>query len=132
MTDEEQRSDLPHMELGGDTHSRMGPDSSIYVHTHSSGDGHFHPHTHSHTQTRAVSNRLSRAIGHLDAVKRMVENQRDCTEVLIQLSAVQSAINNTAKIILKDHIQNCMMDAVYQNDQQALNDLNDVIEKFMH
>lgn len=62
----------------------------------------------------------------------MVENQRDCTEVLIQLSAVQSAINNTAKIILKDHIQNCMMDAVYQNDQQALNDLNDVIEKFMH
>ncbi len=132
MTDEEQRSDLPHMEPSGDTHSHMGPDGSIYVHTHSSGDGHFHPHTHSHTQTRAVSNRLSRAIGHLDAVKRMVENQRDCTEVLIQLSAVQSAINNTAKIILKDHIQNCMMDAVYQNDQQALNDLNDVIEKFMH
>ena len=132
MTDEEQRSDLPHMEPGGDTHSHMGPDGSIYVHTHSSSDGHFQPHTHSHTQTRAVSNRLSRAIGHLDAVKRMVENQRDCTEVLIQLSAVQSAINNTAKIILKDHIQNCMMDAVYQNDQQALNDLNDVIEKFMH
>ena len=132
MTDEEQRPDLPHMEPGGDTHSHMGPDGSIYVHTHSSGDGHFHPHTHSHTQTRAVSNRLSRAIGHLDAVKRMVENQRDCTEVLIQLSAVQSAINNTAKIILKDHIQNCMMDAVYQNNQQALNDLNDVIEKFMH
>ena len=56
-----------------------------------------HSHSHSHTQTKAVVNRLSRAIGHLESVKRMVEDGRDCTEVLIQLSAVKSAINNTGK-----------------------------------
>ena len=59
-----------------------------------------HSHSHSHTQTKAVVNRLSRAIGHLESVKRMVEDGRDCTEVLIQLSAVKSAINNTGKLIL--------------------------------
>ena len=131
MSDEKLLSNKSPVDSNGDTQSHMAPDGSIYVHTHGSGDGHFHPHSHSHTQTRAVANRLSRAIGHLEAVKRMVEDQRNCTEVLIQLSAVQSAINNTAKIILKDHIQHCMMDAIYQSDQQALTDLQDVIEKFM-
>ena len=62
-----------------------------------------HSHNHVHTNTKAVLNRLSRTIGHLEAVKRMVEDGRDCSEVLIQLSAVKSAINNTGKVILKDH-----------------------------
>ena len=60
-----------------------------------------------HTQTKAVLNRLSRAIGHLNAVKRMVEQGRDCSDVLIQLSAVNSALKNVSKIILKDHIEHC-------------------------
>ena len=55
-----------------------------------------HSHNHVHTNTKAVLNRLSRTIGHLEAVKRMVEDGRDCSEVLIQLSAVKSAINNFA------------------------------------
>ena len=117
------------------THSHVAPDGTIYYHSHddqSEPGGHPHLHSHSHTQTRSVTNRLSRAIGHLEAVKRMVESERNCTDVLIQLSAVQAALNNTAKIILKDHIQHCMMDAIHQNDQQALDDLNEVIEKFMH
>ncbi len=51
--------------------------------------------SHHHENTTAVINRLSRAIGHLEAVKRMVEEGRDCSEVLVQLAAVKSAINNT-------------------------------------
>ena len=93
--------------------------------------GHSHGHTHSHTQRRAVLNRLSRAAGHLEAVRRMVENDRDCTDVLIQLSAVQSALSNTAKIILKDHIEHCMTDVITQGDRHALDDLNEAIERFM-
>ena len=60
--------------------------------------GHPHPHTHSHTQTRAVVNRLARAIGHLERVKAMVEEGRDCAEVLIQLSAVRSALKEATAI----------------------------------
>ena len=81
-------------------------------HSHDHAEEHPHPHSHSHTQTKAVLNRLSRAVGHLNSVKRMVETGRDCTEVLIQLAAVQSALSSTAKVILKDHIEHCLLDAV--------------------
>lgn len=76
-------------------------------------------------------NRLSRAIGHLESVKRMVEEGRDCSEVLIQISAVKSAINNIGKVILQDHIENCVVDAVETNDRKILEDLNNAIDKFM-
>jgi len=102
--------------------------SSEHSHEHS----HYHLHSHPHTHTKAVINRLSRAIGHLESVKRMVENGRDCPEVLIQLAAVRSAIGNTAKLILKDHIGHCIIDAVESNDVAALEELNKAIEQFMH
>ncbi|MBR6114351.1 MAG: metal-sensing transcriptional repressor [Oscillospiraceae bacterium] len=123
----------------------MEEEHKLYYHDH--GDGHVHshelepehvhghehphPHTHSHdhTQTKAVVNRLARAIGHLESVKRMVEDGRDCTEVLVQLAAVRSALNNTAKIILKDHIEHCISGA--EGDAQALEELNDAIDKFI-
>ena len=90
-----------------------------------------HPHPHSHTQTQAVLNRMSRAIGHMEAVKRMVEDGRDCSEVLIQIAAVRSAINNIGKIILEDHISHCIVDAVEHGDQQALEDLKAAIGQFI-
>lgn len=86
---------------------------------------------HQHEHTKDVLNRLSRAIGHLESVKAMVENGRNCSEVLIQLAAVRAAINNTGKIILKDHINHCIVDAVQTGDQKALDDLSAAIDKFM-
>ena len=65
-----------------------------HEHTHQLADGtiirHSHGHHHSHTQTKAVLNRMARLIGHLEAIKRMVEEGRDCSEVLVQRSAVPS------------------------------------------
>lgn len=90
-----------------------------------------HTHAHTHTNTQAVLNRMSRAIGHMESVKRMVEDGRDCSEVLIQIAAVRSAINNIGKIILEDHIDHCIVDAVEHGDQQALEDLKNAIEKFV-
>lgn len=100
-------------------------------HGHGHAHGHTHTHTHTHTQTKSVLNRLSRAIGHLESVKRMVESGRDCSEVLTQLAAVRSALNNTAKLILKDHIEHCLVDAVESNDLEALEELNRAIERFL-
>ena len=89
-----------------------------------------HSHTHQHESTKAVLNRLSRAIGHLESVKRMVEDGRDCSEVLIQLAAVRSALNNTAKVILKDHIEHCLLDAK-DGGHDELHALNDAIDKYI-
>ena len=123
----------------------MEEEHKLYYHDH--GDGHVHshelepehvhghehphPHTHSHdhTQTKAVVNRLARAIGHLESVKRMVEDGRDCTEVLVQLAAVRSALNSTARIILKDHIEHCI--AGVESGDHALEELNEAIDKFI-
>ena len=106
-------------------------DEHTHTHTHIGPDGQVYTHTHSHTQTKAVLNRLSRAIGHLESVKKMVESGRDCSEVLIQLAAVRSALNNTAKVILKDHIEHCVADAVEHGHSESLEQLNRAIEQFM-
>lgn len=84
-----------------------------------------------HHDTQEIIHRLSRAIGHLEAVRRMVEEGRDCSEVLIQLAAVKSAINNTGKVILKDHINHCIVDAVETGEQKALDDLSTAIDRFI-
>ena len=97
--------------------------------THTHGDG--HGHTHSHAHTKAVLNRLSRAQGHLDAVRRMVERGEDCSQVLVQLSAVISALNSTGRVILKDHIAHCIVDAVESGDREAVDSLNQAIDRFM-
>jgi len=91
-----------------------------------------HPvHAHPHENTKAVLNRLSRAIGHLEAVRKMVEDGRDCSEVLVQLAAVRSALDGTGKVILEDHIRHCIVDAVEEHDDQAIADLCGAIEKFV-
>lgn len=92
---------------------------------------HHHHHHHSEEHRREVSNRLARAIGHLQKVKQMVEADEDCSEVLIQLAAVKSAINNTGKVILKDHMEHCIVHAVEDGDTEMIDELTAAIDKFM-
>jgi DNA-binding FrmR family transcriptional regulator len=90
-----------------------------------------HSHGHVHENQKAVVNRLARAIGHLEKVKRMVEEGYDCSDVLIQLAAVRSALDNTSKVILKDHMRNCLVEAVSEGDESAVDELCQAIDKFM-
>ena len=100
-------------------------------HTHPHDHDHDNPHTHSHTQTKAVLNRLSRAQGHLESVRKMVERGEDCAEVLVQLAAVKSALNSTGKVILKDHLEHCIVHAVEDGDTEMLTELSDAIDRFV-
>ena len=106
-------------------------DQHTHSHPHPHDHDHPHPHTHSHTQTKAVLNRLSRAQGHLESVRKMVERGEDCAEVLVQLAAVISALNSTGRVILKDHIAHCIVDAVEAGDNEAVESLNQAIDRFM-
>lgn len=112
-------------------HTHIGADGKEHVHSHD-GSGHIH-HGHVHTpeENRAVINRLARAIGHLESIKRMVESGRDCSEVLIQLSAVKSAINNTGKVILRNHIEHCLVEAVQSGEWDIIEELNEAIDRFV-
>lgn len=101
-----------------------------YLHAH--GIAHSHgSHPHVHENTRAVVNRMARIIGHMESIKRMVEDGRDCSEVLVQIAAVKSAMNNVGKVILQDHIKHCIVEAVEENDQKSIDDLCQAIDKFM-
>ena len=105
---------LPHTHLDGTVHSH--------------GDG---AHPHVHTNKKAVIDRLSKAKGHLESVISMIDNDRDCAEVLVQIAAVRSAINNAGKVLLQDHIRECVTEAVEHNDKNEIDALNKAIEQFI-
>lgn len=86
---------------------------------------------HTHQDTKKVINRMSRAIGHLESIKRMIEEGEDCSKILIQISAVRSAINNVGKIILLDHMNHCVVDAVKEDDEEVLKEFNEALNQFL-
>ncbi|HEY9757056.1 MAG TPA: metal-sensitive transcriptional regulator [Oculatellaceae cyanobacterium] len=73
-----------------------------------------------------LKSRLAKAIGHLNAVHRMVDEQKYCIDVLNQLKAVQAALDKTSEVILKQHLETCVVEAVNKQDSQR------VIEELMH
>ena len=111
------------------SHTQTNNDTHTHANTHTQAN--IHIHTHTHTETKKVLDRLSRAIGNMEAVKKMVEEGRDCSEILVQIAAVRSAVNNIGKIILKDHIDHCVVDAVETGDRKVLEDLSEAIDRFV-
>ncbi len=107
----------------------------LNFHEHSEHNGHNenseHNHTHEHSNTKAVSNRLAKAVGHLDSVKKMVDRGESCTDVLTQLIAVRSAINNAAKIIIVDHLNECIVDAAKNDDLEKIAEFEKIIKSFV-
>lgn len=88
-------------------------------------------HEHHHAHTQQVLHRISRAAGHLSAIGKMIEEGRDCSDVLIQLAAVRSAINNVGKIIVNDHMSHCIASAVEDGDRDALDRFSAALEAFL-
>lgn len=113
----------------------MADENPTFIHSHDGLGPHTHHHNHSHThdpaKIKAIMNRLSKSIGHMESIKKMLENQRDCADVLIQLAAVRSEINNTGKLLLKEHMEHCIVEAVQENDQEAITRMNQAIDMFM-
>jgi DNA-binding FrmR family transcriptional regulator len=72
-----------------------------------------------------LKSRLAKAIGHLNAVHRMVDEQKYCIDVLNQLKAVQAALDKTAEVILRQHLETCVVEAVKNQDSPR------VIEELM-
>ncbi len=87
---------------------------------------------HNHEHRKAVLDRLSRIEGHVRAVKRMVEEDVECPEVLVQIAAVRSALNGVGRVILEDHVKSCLMDAVKEGEfENAFKDLRNSLDKFI-
>lgn len=91
-----------------------------------------HQHNHEHKQRKNVINRLSRIEGHIKGVKQMAIDGRDCPDILLQIAAVRKALDNTAKIIFADHMENCLVDAVHQgNEHEVIEEIKKALDNFI-
>jgi len=88
-------------------HSQKDIDHSHTVHTHGHGQS-AHPHVHSEESLRRIVNRLSRIEGHVRGIKTMVQQNSPCPDVLLQIAAVRGAIDKVARIVLDEHLTECI------------------------
>ena len=88
-------------------------------------------HHHSPEEKKRQLNRLARIIGHLNFVRRLIEDDADCTEVLTQLSASRSALNGLGKEIIQEHISHCITHAVEDGNMEAIEEFQKAIERFV-
>ncbi len=87
---------------------------------------------HQHKQTKSVIHRLARIEGHVRAVKNMVEEGRPCSDVLMQVAAVRSALDRVGRILLEDHIESCLLSSVENGDvEEQLTDLKMALDRFI-
>jgi DNA-binding FrmR family transcriptional regulator len=90
-----------------------------------------HSH-HPHPQRESVLKRLARIEGHVRAVKRMVEEDTACPDVLVQIAAIRAALNGVGRLILEDHMQGCMVKAAQDGDfDNAFRDLKKSLDQFI-
>lgn len=80
---------------------------------------------------KAVIKRLLSVGGHLKAVVQMVEDGKTCDELLLQLSAVESAVHSVGKTILKNHLEDCVKEGIEQGDASILDKFNKVLDKYI-
>ncbi|AGF52348.1 sll0176 [Synechocystis sp. PCC 6803] len=93
---------------------------------------HAHPHVHSQESLQKLVNRLSRIEGHIRGVKTMVQENRPCPEVLIQVAAVRGALDRVARLILDDHMNECITRAAAEgNIEQELAELKEALDRFL-
>ncbi len=98
---------------------------------HSHEHTHEHGHFHSPEEKKKQLNRISKAIGHLQHVKLMMERDDDCADVLMQLSAVNSALHGLGKEIINEHMTHCIVHALEEGDTAAVTEFQEAVKKFM-
>jgi CsoR family transcriptional regulator, copper-sensing transcriptional repressor len=86
-----------------------------------------------HEHTQQVARRLSRIEGHVRAVKEMVQQERPCADVLIQIAAVRAALDKAAGLLLLDHVEHCIAPALQRGEtEDSLADLQKALKMFIN
>ena len=85
-----------------------------------------------HKQRKNARDRLMRAEGHLRGVIKMIDEEKECPDILLQLAAVKAALDKVGLVILEDHIEHCLVDAVRSGDvEPQLVELKAALEKLI-
>jgi DNA-binding FrmR family transcriptional regulator len=91
-----------------------------------------HPHVHSEESLRRIVNRLSRIEGHIRGIKRMVQDSEPCPDVLVQIAAVRGALDRVSRIILDEHLTECIGRAAKEGNIEAeIEGLKAALDRFL-
>ena len=80
---------------------------------------------------RDVTRRINRAIGQLNGIRAMVDEDRYCGDVLTQLAAVESAVKAISREVMRDHLQTCVTERIQEGDTEVVDEVMDLFKKFM-
>ncbi|MDR2700785.1 MAG: metal-sensitive transcriptional regulator [Nitrososphaerota archaeon] len=87
---------------------------------------------HVHKRRKEVSDRLSRIEGHVHGVKNMVETDKTCPDILLQIVAIRAALNKVSKLILEDHVESCLREAATSGEtEQYIEELKEALSKLV-
>lgn len=79
----------------------------------------------------AINNRLKRIEGQIRGLMKMVEEDRSCEEILMQISSVKSALHKTGQVILEGHLHHCVLDGIREGkEDETIQKLSSAIEQF--
>ncbi len=114
---------------GSHTHELAEPEHLV---EHLADHAPDHPHVHSEESLRRIVNRLSRIEGHIRGIKVMVQESRPCPDVLVQVAAVRGALDRVSRIILDEHLTECIGRAAKQGNIAAeIEELKSALDRFL-
>ncbi len=79
---------------------------------------------------KKIINRIQRLIGQMNGVKNMIEDNRYCDDVLIQLAAIDKAIKSLANVILEDHMHSCLIENIQNGNVEVVDEIVDLFKRF--
>ncbi|MGF1460591.1 MAG: metal-sensing transcriptional repressor [Leptolyngbyaceae cyanobacterium] len=95
-------------------------------------DGHTHTHVHDPESLQRILNRFSRIEGHIRGIKNMLQESRPCPDVLVQIAAVRGALDRVSRMILDEHLSECVMRASKEGNIEAeIEELKAALDRFL-
>lgn len=79
---------------------------------------------------KTIDTRLATIEGHIRGVRQMVAEDKDCADILLQLSAIESSVKKISKQILQNHIEYCVKESVAKGDLSGLDRLKEVLDRY--
>jgi CsoR family transcriptional regulator, copper-sensing transcriptional repressor len=85
-----------------------------------------------HKQRKNVRDRLVRAEGHVRGIIKMIDEEKECPDILLQIAAVKAALEKASVILLEDHIEHCLIEAVKSGDvEPQIEELKAALQKLI-
>ena len=74
---------------------------------------------------------MARIEGHVRGVERMIEEDKSCPDILLQIAAVREALNKVGRIVFEDHLENCVANASHGGTEEALRELKEAVARLI-